>query len=139
MRVATSTPVESPLEPTAADLDGIIEQLKASWTARVTVRRQSTKDIGMREIYVSLDGERIAVLESGEEVSREVKPGPHRLRVHNTLFWKTIDFTTAVGEHVSFMAINRQGMGTYSFLMYFVGTNIVYLTVERESCYGQVR
>lgn len=137
MRVATSTPVEAPLEPTAADLDAIIEQLKASWTARVTVRRQSTRDIGMREIYVSLDGERIAVLGAGEEVSREVKPGPHRLRVHNTLFWKTIDFTTAVGEHVSFMAINRRGLGTYSFLMYFVGTNIVYLTVERESCYGQ--
>lgn len=90
----------------------------------------------MREIYVSLDHERIAVLGPGEEVSREVKPGPHRLRVHNTLFWKTIDFTTAVGEHVSFMAINRQGMGTYSFLMYFVGTNIIYLTVERESAYG---
>lgn len=138
MRVATSIPAGAPPEPTAADLDAIITQLKISWTARVTVRRQSNKDIGMREIYVSLDDERIAVLGPGEEVSREVKPGPHRLRVHNTLFWKTIDFTTAVGEHVSFMAINRQGLGTYSFLMYFVGTNIIYLTVERESCYGRV-
>ena len=32
----------------------------------------------------------------GHEISREIAPGPHRLRVHNTLFWKNIDFTVAV-------------------------------------------
>lgn len=124
-------------EPTTADLDAVVETLKASWTARVTVRRQSQEDIGIRQIFVSLDDERIAILEAGQEVSREVAPGPHRLRVHNTLIWKTIDFTVAVGEHASFVAINRAGFGTYSILAFLIGGNLIYLTVEREEFYGQ--
>lgn len=123
-------------EPTTADLDAVIESLKASWTSRVTVRRQSPQDIGIRQIYVSLDDERMGVLEAGQEVSREVAPGPHRLRVHNTLFFKKIDFTLAVGEHASFVVINRAGFGTYSVLAFVIGGNLIYLTVEREEFYG---
>jgi hypothetical protein len=123
-------------EPTVADLDGIIEQLKASWTARVTVRRTIEGDVGIREIYVSLDGESLAVLRPGQDVSREVPPGTHRLRVHNTLFWKTIDFTVTVGEHASFAATNRRGFGTYSFFAYLIGCNVIYLKVEREAFPG---
>jgi hypothetical protein len=123
-------------EPTSADLDAIVDELRASWTARVTVRRPATLDIGIRQIFVSLDDEKIAILEAGQEVSREVAPGPHRLRVHNTLIWKTIDFTVAVGEHVSFVAINRAGFGTYSILAFLIGGNLIYLTVEREEFYG---
>jgi hypothetical protein len=108
------TAIPAPPEPTVEDLDSIIDQLKASWTARVTVRRQSKEDAGIRDIYVSLDDERIAVLQQGQEVSKEVPPGPHRLRVHNTLFWRTLEFEVAVGEHASFVAINRAGFGTYS-------------------------
>ncbi len=126
-------------EPTTADLDAIIESLKTSWTARVTVRRQSSKDIGIRQIFVSLDDERLGILNAGQEVSREVKPGPHRLRVHNTLFWKTIDFTAAVGEHVSFVAINRASFITYSVLAFLIGGNLIYLAVEREGFYGEKR
>jgi hypothetical protein len=128
--------IESIPEPTAADLDAVIETLKASWTARVTVRRQSKQDIGIRQIYVSLDEKRIGVLEAGQEVSQEVNPGRHRLRVHNTLFWKTIDFALAVGEHASFVVINRAGFGTYSVLAFMIGGNLIYLTVEREEFYG---
>ncbi|MBS1816695.1 MAG: hypothetical protein JSU08_02090 [Acidobacteria bacterium] len=135
----TTVLTEAPPEPTVAELDGLIAQLKASWTSRVTVRRQSKDDVGFRDIYVSLDDERIAVLYNGQEVSREVKPGRHRLRVHNTLFWKTIDFELQVGEHASFMVVNRRGFGTYSILAYLIGANILYLTVERESFPGERR
>ncbi len=31
---------------------------------------------------------------------------------HNTLFWKTLEFTLAVGEHASLIAVNRAGWGT---------------------------
>ncbi|MGE0450449.1 MAG: hypothetical protein AB7Q29_12820 [Vicinamibacterales bacterium] len=129
LKVTTSTP----LEPTTADLDGIIEQLKASWTARVTVRRQAKDDVGLREIYVNLDDERVAVLRPGQEVTRDVQPGPHRLRVHNTLFWKTCEFTVAVGEHASFMAANRAGFATFSILALFLGANLLYLSLERDT------
>ena len=125
--------------PTTADLDRIIEQLQDAWTARLTIRRTSEEDAGLHQIYVSLDGERLAVLDVGQEISKEITPGPHRLRVHNTLFWKTIDFTVAVGEHASFVTINRKGFGTWSMFAYFIGTNLVYLTVDREAFYGARR
>jgi hypothetical protein len=124
--------IKAPPEPTSADLDEIINQLKNSWTARVTVRRRVAEDIGIREIYVSLDDERIAILHPGQEVSREVKPGRHRLRVHNTLFFKTLEFTVEVGEHASFVTTNRPGFGTYSILAFLLGGQLIYLTVERE-------
>jgi hypothetical protein len=123
-------------EPTVADLDAVIEQLRNSWTARITVRRQSLGDVENKDIYVSLDGESFALLDARQEVCREVKPGPHRLRVHNTLFWKTIDVTVQVAEHASFVAANRAGFGTYSMLSYLLGTNLVYLTLEREQRCG---
>ena len=138
MPVPLGTPATTP-EPTSAELDRLIDELQASWTSRVTVRRQSVDDSGLRQIYVSLDSERIAVLEHGQEVSREVVPGPHRLRVHNTLFWRTLDFTVMVGEHASFVTINREGFGTYSILAYLLGTNMLYLTLEREPLYGSRR
>lgn len=138
-RRTTTVDIEAPPLPTTADLDRIIEQLRQSWTARLTIRRTSEEDARLHQIYVSLDGERLAVLNAGQEISKEITPGPHRLRVHNTLFWKTIDFTVAVGEHASFVTINRKGFGTWSMFAYFLGTNLVYLTVDREAFYGARR
>ncbi len=138
-RRTTTVDIGAPPVPTTADLDRIIEQLRQSWTARLTIRRTSEEDARLHQIYVSLDGERLAVLNAGQEISKEITPGPHRLRVHNTLFWKTIDFTVAVGEHASFVTINRKGFGTWSMFAYFIGTNLVYLTVDREAFYGARR
>lgn len=130
-RVVTTAPPE----PTVADLDGIVRQLTASWTSRVTVRREyPPTDIGLREIHVSLNGEWLGQLSPGQEVSREVPPGPHRLRVNNTLFWKTAEFTVKVGEEASFIASNREGLGTYSVFAFFLGGMPIYLTLEREGC-----
>jgi len=138
-RRTTTVDIEAPPVPTTADLDLIVEQLRQSWTARLSIRRTSEEDARLHQIYVSLDGERLAVLSAGQEISKEITPGPHRLRVHNTLFWKTVDFTVAVGEHASFVTINRKGFGTWSMFAYFIGTNLVYLTVDREAFYGARR
>ncbi len=138
-RRSTTVDIEAPPIPTADDLDRIVEQLRQSWTSRLSIRRTSLEDARLHQIYVSLDGERLAILDAGQEISKEIAPGPHRLRVHNTLFWKTIDFKVAVGEHASFVAINRKGFGTWSMFAYFLGTNLVYLTVEREAFHGDRR
>lgn len=119
-------------EPLEADLDGVIDDLKKSWTSTLTVKRQATEDVGYREIIVSLDGESLAVLRHGDVVTRDLPPGSHRLFVHNTLFRKTIDFTLAVGEHAVFKTVNRAGFGTYSVLAFFLGGGPIYLSVERE-------
>lgn len=122
-----------PVEPTAEDIDRVIDGLKKSWTAAITVRRQSREDVGYRDIYVSIDGEDVAILHAGDEVTREVSPGPHRLRVHNTLFRKTVDLKLNVGDHVTFTAINRAGFGTYSVLAFFIGGGPLYLTLRRDT------
>jgi hypothetical protein len=128
-----ATRTVAPVEPTAEDIGKVMDDLKKSWPATITVRRQSKQDIGYRDIYVMLDTEEIAILHAGDEVTREVQPGPHRLKVHNTLFRKTLDVTLAPGEHATFRVINRAGFGTYSVFAFFVGGGPIYLTFERET------
>lgn len=99
--------------------------------ARITLTRQSQKDIGQREIFASLDGDELAILRHGESVTREVDPGPHELRVHNTLFRKRADLVLAPGEHARFNVVNRPGWGTYT-MMTILGAGPVYLELERE-------
>lgn len=128
-------PVLTDIEPTAQDLDAVIRDLETSWTATITIRRQSREDVGYREIFLSLDGERIGILQHGDTITREVEPGTHKLQAHNTLFWKTLEFTIGVGEHAHFTAINRAGWGTYSvwaFFIGFLGAGPFYLTLERQ-------
>lgn len=123
----------TPVEPTTADLDRVVHDLKKSWTAAITVRRTAKEDVGYRDIYVSIDDEHIAILHAGDEVTREVPPGKHRLKVHNTLFRKAVDVTLGVGEHATFTAVNRAGFGTYSVFAFFLGGGPLYLTLRRET------
>ena len=128
-------PVLTDIEPTTQDLDDVVRDLTASWKATISVRRQSKEDVGYREIFVSLDGQKIGVLQHGDVITREIDPGGHKLQAHNTLFWKTIEFTIGVGEHASFNAINRAGWGTYSvwaLFIGFLGAGPLYLTLERQ-------
>jgi hypothetical protein len=120
-------------EPPSLDVGADILNLerRAAEPARITICRQSPQDAGYREIFVSIDGEQIAMLQYGETYTSEVKPGPHRLRAHNTLFWKTHQIVLRPGEHAKFTAINRTG--TISFgLLFMLGAFPLYLTFERE-------
>ena len=128
-------PLATDIEPITQDIDNVVRGLEQSWTATITVRRQSREDVGYREIFVSLDGESLGILQHGDVITRDTSPGPHRLQAHNTLFWKTLELTLAVGEHASFVAVNRAGFGTYSVLAFFIGflgAGPFYLTFERE-------
>jgi hypothetical protein len=111
--------------------EGMIDAGLVGGDARITIRRESPDDVGFREIFVSMDGEQIAILRPGETFSLEVSPGPHRLRAHNTLFWKTHELVLKPGEHAKFVAINRAGFGTFGF-MTFLGASPLYLTFERD-------
>jgi hypothetical protein len=122
-------------EPTAADLEGLMKSLERGWTATLTVRRQAPDDIGYREVYVRLDGRRVAMLSYGATLTEDIEPGRHVLQVDNTLFKKTLEFTASVGEHVAFSTANRAGWGTYSawaLLIGFLGAGPFYITLERD-------
>jgi hypothetical protein len=98
--------------------------------ARITVSRESLNDVGFREIFVSIDGEQVGILRFGESLTTEVPSGPHQIRAHNTLFWKTHDVVLKPREHARFNAINRAGWGTFGML-FILGAMPVYLTFER--------
>lgn len=107
-------------------------EARMSDVACITVARQSPDDAGVREIFVSVDGETIAILKHGEAITHELPAGPHRVRAHNTLFWKTHDLVLKPGEHAKFVAINKAGFGTFGF-MTFLGASPLYLTFERDN------
>ena len=104
---------------------------RSNYVACITVSRTSTDDVGFREVFLLVDGVEIAMLRHGETVTHELPAGPHRIRAHNTLFWKTHDVVLQPGEHARFAAANRAGWGTFGLLM-FLGAAPLYLTFERQ-------
>jgi hypothetical protein len=104
---------------------------RMNYVACITVTRQSPADAGVREIYVSVDGEEIAVLKNGQAVTHELPAGPHRLRAHNTLFWKTHDVVLQPGEHARFKAANLAPWAAFGFLI-VLGAAPLKLIFERE-------
>ena len=100
-------------------------------TATITITRRSPEDVRQRQMFVSLDGQPFASLLFGEAHTGQVASGPHRLRAHNTLVWKTVDLELKEGEHARFRLVNRPGFATYALLS-LLGTGPIYLTFERE-------
>jgi hypothetical protein len=98
--------------------------------ASVTIVRRSEEDFKQRQLVVWLDGEKLGDLMFGDAFTREVHPGPHKLRVSNTLVWKTVSFDVKPGEQVRFEAINRPGRLTYPMLV-MLGVGALYVTLRR--------
>jgi hypothetical protein len=96
----------------------------------LTVERSSRADVQVRQVVLSLDGESLATLLFGEQVTRPIAPGHHRLRAHNTLVWKTVEFDVAPGEHVRFLTVNRAGFGSMA-LVALLGVGPLYVTLDR--------
>jgi hypothetical protein len=101
-----------------------------AFPASVTITRTSPADFQMRQIVVSLDDRRVGTLLWGDTVTCHPEPGRHTLRVHNTLVWKTVQFTLAPGEQAFFEAVNRTGRGTLVMTVLF-GIGPLYVTVNR--------
>lgn len=126
-------------EPTADDLARMMESVRRGWTATLTVRRQAPDDIGYREVYVKLDGRRLAMLSYGAAMTESIEPGRHTLQVDNTLFKKTIEFVAGVNDNIVFKTANLAGWGTYSawaLLIGFLGAGPFYLMLERDETAG---
>lgn len=87
-------------------------------------------DVEQRQVYVDLDGERIGTLLHGQSVTVEIPPGPHRIKLNNTLVTKTLDFTAAGEETVHYHFANRPGRFVLPFLA-LMGVAPLFLSVER--------
>ena len=87
-------------------------------------------DAGQRQVYVDLDGERIATLLDRQSISLDIAPGAHRIKLNNTLVTKTVEFTAAAGETVHYHFANRPGRFVLPFLA-LMGVAPLFLKVER--------
>ncbi|HXG90392.1 MAG TPA: hypothetical protein VNJ02_18860 [Vicinamibacterales bacterium] len=66
----------------------------------IVVRRTSPNDFQDRQIYVWIDDEAMGKIRYGDAISRPIEPGPHTVRVFNTMFTRTLTVDVAPGEQV---------------------------------------
>jgi hypothetical protein len=119
--------VEEP--PERDNLDDFFK-LDDRCASTVTITRTSEEDYKSRQLVVSIDNRKVAELLWGDSITHDLEPGPHRIRIHNTLVWKNVDFTLRPGEQAYFEAINRTGPGTLLMTVWF-GIGPLYVTVRR--------
>jgi len=115
-----------------------VEYWERVWRMRpssVTIARNHASDVKHRQLVITLDGDRLGDLLFGESMQRDVAPGRHRLRVSNTLVWKTVEFEVKPGEQVRFEAINRAGALSFALLV-LLGAAPLYVTVRRLEAGG---
>lgn len=97
----------------------------------ITITRTSEEDWKTRQLVVAIDGTRVAEMLWGDSMMFELEPGPHTLRVHNTLVWKTVQFSLAPGEQLFFEAINRASASSYFCLGLLIGIAPLWVTLRR--------
>ena len=79
-------------------------------------------------MYLWIDGEKWdGVLRFGKTFTRELPPGKHTIKAHNTLFGHTVEFDAAAGETVRYSCENGLTPGGIVMVL-FMG--VAYLRVR---------
>lgn len=107
-----------------------LTSLSELFPTSVTITRTAGDDCQTRQLIVSIDGRDVATLLYGDTVRCDLEPGRHSLRVHNTLVWKTLEFTLGPGEQAFFEAVNRASLSTY-LVVALLGVGPLYVRVRR--------
>lgn len=94
---------------------------------RVTHREEG--DYLARGIKLSLDDKGLTLLKSGKAIVVEVEPGPHRLKLDNTFYSRTLGFSVSAGEQAHYRIWNKRGFG--SWLVEILGAGPMYLAIEK--------
>lgn len=111
-------------------IDDPFTALAAGFPPSVTITRTSEEDCQTRQLLISIDGRRVATLLWGDSVRCDLEPGPHTIRVSNTLVWKTVNFVLKPGEQAFFEVVNRAGTSTY-LIVALLGVGPLYVVVRR--------
>jgi hypothetical protein len=96
--------------------------------ATLIIARDHPQDIQDRPVYLWVDGEKWeGVLRYGTTFTRDLAPGPHTVKAHNTLFSHSVQFDAASGETVRYRCENGlTGGGMVMVLM----MGVAYLRVR---------
>ena len=102
--------------------------MAAAGPTTLEIVRNHPQDIQDRPVYLWVDGEKWdGVLRYGATFTRQLPPGPHKVKAHNTLFGQTVEFDAAAGETVRFRCENGlTGGGMVMVLM----MGVAYLKVR---------
>ena len=95
----------------------------------ITFSRMHPTDCGHRQVFARLDGGEQLALVYGESITMDVLPGRHRVRVHNTLFWKNVEFSIEPGERLEMIIINAARWWTAG-MAGILGCAPLFLTVK---------
>ncbi len=98
-------------------------------SATLTIARNTAGDFQDRQVYLWVDDESWGKIKYGHPVTREIPPGPHRIRVNNTLFNDVLSFTARPGEHVRVRCHNGMPRAGWLMLLFF---HVTYLLVKLE-------
>lgn len=99
--------------------------------SQLTITRNGKGDFQDRQVYLFVDEEPWGKVKYGRPVTREIAPGRHRVKAHNTLFSHTIEIDAAPGDHVRLRCTN--GMPTVGWLMMiFLHVTALRVRLERE-------
>jgi hypothetical protein len=109
-----------------------IDALDPDLRTLVTFSRTHARDVGVRQVFVRLDDGPQVALRYGQSLTETVEPGAHRLRVHNTFMWRTLQFTVETGEHLEFLIINYCGP-VWQGIAAVLGAAPIFLKVHRRS------
>ncbi len=98
---------------------------------QLTITRNTKGDFQDRQVFLWVDDEPWGKIRYGRPVTREIAPGPHRVRVFNTLFSHTLAFTAVPGEHVRLRCTNGMPSAGWLMLIIWHATCLV-VRLERE-------
>lgn len=107
------------------------EPATAVRSAQITLTRQHPNDFPDRQLEVYLNDELWCKIRCGESITRELAPGPYRVRVFNTLFTKTLDLDLRPGEHARLRCANGFPKAGW-LLMLFLHVTYLRVHLERE-------
>lgn len=97
----------------------------------VVVTRTSSRDIGIRDLYVKIDDQPEVTLKNTQALRISLSVGKHRLRITNRLFSKEEEFELAPEEHVTFEVANVRAGLLFAPLMVLGGTGAYKVSLKR--------
>ena len=98
-------------------------------SARLLITRSQPDDVQDRPVRLWVDGERLENLPYGKSYARDIAPGRHVVKAHNTLFGTTLEFEAAPGEEVRLSCSNSMSGGG-KLMVLLMG--VAYLRVRLE-------
>lgn len=98
--------------------------------AYISLSRNREDDWADRVIYVWVNDERLAPIRYGKTITVTVPPGRHRVKVHNTLRGRTLEFDAAPGAHVRLSCGNETATGGM-LTMLMIGVAALRVRLER--------